>query len=54
MKIQFYTVKEVAARYNVSTYYLKKKAAENGINIRGRFVWPKQIEEIIKIFGNVE
>lgn len=54
MKIQFYTVKEMAARYNISTYYLKKKAAENGISIRGRFVFPRQVEELIRIFGNVE
>lgn len=54
MKIQFYTVKEMAARYNISTYYLRKKAAENGIEIRGRFVLPRQVEELIRIFGNVE
>lgn len=54
MKVQFYTVKEVAARYNISAYYLKKQLKEHDIIIKGRFVTPKQIQAIIEVFGNVE
>lgn len=54
MKVQFYTVKEVAARYNLSVYCLKKMLLQHDIVISGRFVYPKQLQEIINVFGNVE
>lgn len=54
MKVQFYTVKEVAARYNLSVYCLKKMLLQHDIVISGRFVYPKQLQAIINVFGNVD